>query len=154
VNSYLFGGSLSETRKIFTGKNFDANGDFTGHLHAPSTEQQKIPAAPYPVSNLQESIFVFLENFNRLAREKGAEVYFEAPASRQRNCKATGEEQMAAFFKIFVTRTSIPILTRPEEVCLPNKYFFDTEYHLNAEGRELRTRRLIENWIRVSAVAK
>jgi hypothetical protein len=154
VNSYLFGGSLNETRRIFTGKNFDANGDFTGHLQALSTEQQKIPATPYPVSNLQEDVFVFLENFNRLAREKGAEVYFEAPASRQRNCKATGEKQMTTFFKIFAERSSIPVLTHPEEVCLPNKYFFDTEYHLNAEGRDLRTKRLLKDWIRVSAASK
>jgi hypothetical protein len=151
VNSYLFGGSLSETRRIFTGTNFDANGDFTGHLQTLSTEQQKIPATPYPVSNLQQDIFIFLENFNRTAQAKGAEVYFEAPASRQRNCKATGKERMANFFKVFTERSSIPVLTPFEEVCLPNKYFFDTEYHLNAQGRELRTKRLVENWIKVTA---
>ena len=154
VNSYLFGGSLSETRRIFTGTNFDANGDFIGHLQTLSTEQQKIPATPYPVSNPQEDIFVFLENFSRVAREKGAEVYFEAPASRQRNCRATGVEQIANFLRTFAERSSIPVLTRPEDVCLPNKYFFDTEYHLNAQGRELRTKRLIQNWIRVSSFSK
>lgn len=154
VNTYLFGGSLNDVRDIFVGTKYDLNGDFIGHLQETSTNRQKIPATPYPVSGLQEDIFLFLENFNQIAREKGARVYFEAPASRQSNCKATGQAQMANFFKTFTERSSIPILTPFDEVCLPNKYFFDTEYHLNAEGRELRTKRLIENWIEVTTASK
>lgn len=154
VNTYLFGGSLDEVRNIFVGTKYDLNGDFIGHLQDTSTNQQKIPATPYPVSGIQEEIFVFLENFNRTAHEKGAQVYFEAPASRQSNCKATGKTSMANFFKTFKERSSIPLLTPLEDVCLPNKYFFDTEYHLNAQGRELRTKRLIENWLKVNAVSK
>src|SRR6266540_4294659 len=146
VNTYLFGGSLNEVRNVFVGTKYDLNGDFIGHLQEASTNPQKIPSTPYPVSGFQEDIFVFLEHFNRIAQEKGARVYFEAPASRQSNCKATGEMPLANFFKTFKERSSIPVLTPLEEVCLPNKYFFDTEYHLNAQGREIRTRRLIENW--------
>ena len=154
VNTYLFGGSLAEVRSVFVGTKYDLNGDFIGHLQEVSTNRRKIPATPYPVSGLQDQIFVFLQNFNQIAHEKGAEVYFEAPASRQSNCKATGEALMADFFKTFSGRSSIPILTRLEEVCMPDKYFFDTEYHLNAQGRELRTKRLMENWLQLTAASK
>jgi hypothetical protein len=154
VNTFLFGGSLDEVRNVFVGTKYDLNGDFIGHLQEASMNQQKIPATPYPVSGLQKDIFVFLENFNQIAREKGAKVYFEAPASRQSNCKATGETRMADFFKTFTERSSIPILTPLEEVCLPNKYFFDTEYHLNALGRELRTKRLVENLLNLTAASR
>jgi len=154
VNTYLFGGSLNEIRNVFVGTKYDSNGDFIGHLQDASMNQQKIAATPYPVSGLQEDIFVFLENFNQIAQEKGAKVYFEAPASRQGNCKATGQTQMANFFKTFTERSLIPILTPLEEICLPNKYFFDTEYHLNGQGRELRTKRLIENWIKITTASK
>lgn len=154
VNTYLFGGSLDEVRNVFVGTKYDLNGDFVGHLQERSTNPQKIPATPYPVSGLEEDIFVFLEDFNRMAREKGARVYFEAPASRQSNCKTTGAAQMTDFFRTFQEHSSIPILTPLEEVCLPNKYFFDTEYHLNAQGRELRTKQLIENWVKVTAASK
>ena len=135
-----------------SGTKFDEEGDFIGHVDEASVSRRKIPSVPYPVASLQEDIFVFLENFNRIAREKGARVYFEAPASRQSNCKATGEAPLADFFKAFQERSSIPVLTPLEEVCLPNKYFFDTAYHLNAQGREIRTRRLIENWMKLTAV--
>lgn len=154
VNTYLFGGSLNKVRDIFVGTKYDLNGDFIGHLQETSTNRQKIPATSYPVSGLQDDIFIFLESFNRVAHEKGARVYFEAPASRQSNCKATGQAQMADFFKTFAERSSIPVLTPFDDVCLPNKYFFDTEYHLNAQGRELRTKRLIENWIKVTTALK
>ena len=154
VNTYLFGGSLNSVRDVFVGTKYDLNGDFIGHLQESSPNRQKIPAKPYPVSGVQESIIIFLEDFNRMARERGARVYFEAPASRQSNCKATGQAQLADFFKTLAERSSIPILTPLDEVCLPNKYFFDSEYHLNAQGRELRTKRLIENWMNVATASK
>ena len=61
---------------------------------------------------------------------------------------------MATFFKTFEERSSIPVLTPLQDVCLPDKYFFDTAYHLNAKGRQVRTQRLIENWIQLTASAK
>ena len=154
VNTILLGGSLEESRGVFSGANFDGEGDFIGHLEAASVSRRKIPSVPYPVTSLQDDIFVFLEHFDRIAREKGARVYFAAPASRQSNCKATGAAPMAEFFKAFQERSSIPVLTPLEDVCLPDKYFFDSEYHLNAQGRELRTERLIEHWLQLTAVSK
>lgn len=154
VNTFLLGGSLDETRGVFSGTKFDEEGDFIGHLEEASLSRRKIPPVPYPVAGLQEDIFVFLEHFDRIAREKGARVYFAAPASRQSNCKATGAAQLAEFFKTFQERASIPVLTPLEDVCLPDKYFFDTAYHLNAQGREIRTKRLIENWTKLTAAAQ
>jgi hypothetical protein len=154
VNTYLFGGSLDELRNVFVGTRYNSNGDFIGHLQQTSTPRRKISLEPYPVSAVQEEIFIFLRRFHQMAREKGAEVYFEAPASRRTNCENTGEAQLAKFFGTFEERSSIPVLTPLDEVCLPDKYFFDTAYHLNAEGRQVRTERLIENWIRRTASSK
>jgi len=154
VNTYLFGGSLDEVRNVFIGTQYNSNGDFIGHLDQDSTPRRKISFEPYPVSSIQNEIFNFLEEFHQTAREKGVEVYFEAPASRKFNCENTGDASMATFFKTFEERSSIPVLTPVEDVCLPDKYFFDTAYHLNAEGRQVRTERLIENWIKLAASSK
>ncbi len=150
VNTFLFGGSLNEVRDVFVGTRYNSNGDFIGHLQQASTPRRKISFEPYPVSVTQEDVFHFLEQFHEIALEKDTEVYFEAPASRITNCKNTGEDAMANFFKTFEERSSIPVLTPLEEVCLPDKYFFDTAYHLNAEGRRLRTERLIENLVQLT----
>jgi hypothetical protein len=154
VNTYLFGGSLDEMRSVFLGTKYNANGDFIGHLQEASVSRRKITSVPYPVTNLQEEIFAFLEQFHEFARAKGAEVYFEAPASRVTNCRNTGDASLASFFKTLEERSSIPVLTPLEEVCLPDKYFFDTAYHLNAPGRELRTQRLIRNFLQRTASSR
>ena len=154
VNRYLLGGSLDEMRSVFSGTKYNANGDFIGHLQEASTRPRKIPSVAYLAPNFQEDIFIFLEGFDQRAQKKGAEVYFEPPASRRSNCKTTGKTVMAKFFKTFEERLSIPVLTPLDEVCLPDKYFFDTAYHLNAEGRRLRTQRLIENWIKLTVSSK
>jgi hypothetical protein len=154
VNTYLFGGSLAEVRDVFVGTQYSSNGDFIGHLNQVSTPRRKIPFDPYPVSAVQNEIFVFLDQFHQAAVKKGAEVYFEAPASRKSNCDTTGETSLGNFFKTFDERSSIRLLTPLNELCLPDKYFFDTAYHLNAEGRQARTQRLIQNWIQLTASAK
>jgi hypothetical protein len=154
VNMYLFGGSLDEVRNVFVGTRYNSNGDFIGHLQQASTPRRKISFEPYPVSIVREEIFLFLERFHQMAREKGAEVYFEAPASRESNCETTGTTSLTNFFRTFEERSSIPVLTPLDEVCLPDKYFFDTAYHLNAEGRQVRTERLIENWVERTATSK
>ena len=154
VNTYLFGGTLDEERSVFLGTKYNENGDFIGHLNEPSMARRKIPSVPYLASSLQEDIFIFLEQFNQRAREKGVKVYFEPPASRISNCRNTGAGVMENFFTTFEKRLSIPMLTPLEEVCLPDKYFFDTAYHLNAEGRQLRTERLIQNLQTVTASSK
>ena len=151
VNTLLFGGSLDAERDVFLGTKYNSNGDFIGHLDQDSTPPRKITFEPYPVSVVQADMFVFLEQFHRDAREKGARVYFEAPASRESNCETTGATSLAIFFKTFEDRSSIPLLTPLEQVCLPDKYFFDTAYHLNAQGRRLKTERLIENWRKLTA---
>ncbi len=75
VNTYLSGGSLDEERSVFIGTKYNANGDFIGHLNEASMARRKVPSVPYPVWELQEEIFVFLEQFHQMAQEKGAEVY-------------------------------------------------------------------------------
>jgi hypothetical protein len=149
VNTALFGGSLNELRTIFTGDDFDANGDFIGHTREGVVAPNKIQPTAYPASVSNEEIFVFLDEFYQFASAHGAKVYFEAPASRQSNCAATGETRMANFYKSFEKRSSIPLLTPFNQVCLPDKYFFDTPYHLNAQGREIKTKRLIENLLKL-----
>jgi hypothetical protein len=41
------------------------------------------------------------------------------------------------------TRLQVKILSRPEEFLFEQAYLFDTEYHLNASGIKVRTRKLI-----------
>jgi len=149
IETSLNGGSLASQRGIYQGlASFDNNGDFIGHLQEPSQPPKKIPPDPFPVIPLQDEMFKVLEDFHQTALTKGAIVYFEAPASREINCIATGKTELKNFFNEFEKRSDIPLLTQFNQVCLPDAYFFDTQYHLNVDGRKIKTTQLIKNLLK------
>jgi hypothetical protein len=144
LNYFLYGGSLDAVRGLYTGDQFNSYGDFIGHLAMNSETPADIGSSAYPLTNLEEA-YTFLTDFNQYALAHGARVFYEAQPNRQTNCEATGNEELANFYRILHRKTSIRILTPLNQLCLPDDYFFDTPYHLNAVGREFRTQRLIRN---------
>lgn len=144
LNYYLNGFSYEAGRNFYSGDLFNAHGDFIGHLGEGNNRQFKIADSVYPI-NLIEDAYVYLEDFNQYALSKGAVVFYEAQAHRQTNCERTGKKNLDRFFNRLKTRTTIPLLTNLDQLCLPDDYFYDTPYHLNEEGRRIRTERLIEN---------
>ncbi len=144
LNYYLNGFSFETGRDFYSGDLFNAHGDFIGHLGEGNNRQFEIADSIYPI-NLIDDAYVYLEDFNQYALSKGAVVFYEAQAHRQTNCERTGKKNLDRFFNRLKTRTTIPLLTDLDELCLPDDYFYDTPYHLNEQGRKVRTERLIEN---------
>ena len=144
LNFYLYGQSLDEMRGLYTGDQFNAYGDFIGHLNIDPESQSVIGSSAYPITNLDEA-YAFLADFNQYALTQGARVFYESQPNRQTNCETTGEKRLVSFYKTLQKNTTIPVLTPLDQLCLPDEYFFDTPYHLNAAGRAIRTQRLIEN---------
>jgi len=144
LNYYLNGFSYESGRNFYSGDQFNAHGDFIGHLGEHANVQFEIADSVYPI-NMVEGAYDFLEEFNQLARSKGALVFYEAQAHRQTNCDRTGRKDLDRFFNRLKTRTTIPLLTNLDQLCLPDEYFYDTPYHLNERGRRIRTERLIVN---------
>ena len=87
----------------------------------------------------------FLRNSINLPSNKAQLFFYEAPAARQTNCELTGKRYIRRFYNILQARTKIPLLTSIDSLCLPDDYFYDTPYHLNEQGRRIRTERLIVN---------
>jgi hypothetical protein len=144
LNYYLYGFSYEAGRNFYSGDLFNEHGDFIGHLGEGNNRQFEIADSVYPI-NLIDEAYIYLEDFNQFAKSKGALVFYEAQAHRQTNCERTGKRHLDRFFNLLKTRTTIPLLTNLDELCLPDDYFYDTPYHLNEEGRRIRTERLIEN---------
>ncbi|MBV6396598.1 MAG: hypothetical protein HFACDABA_02198 [Anaerolineales bacterium] len=136
-------------RGIYLSKNFDSRGDFVGHLQIEPPDMTA-PFDIYLKSNILSNVgFDFFEQFNLDALEKGATVYFEFPASRDANCRLTGIEKITRLYWSIQERTTIPVLTPLNQICLPDAYFFDTPYHLNAAGRQTMTERIIQDMLPV-----
>ena len=144
LNFLLYGGSLDAVRGLYTGDQFNSHGDFIGHLAMEPESPSAIGSSAYPITYLEEA-YTFLADFNQYAQAHGARVFYEAQPNRQTNCEATGDNELMNFYRILHRKTSIRVLTPLDQLCLPDEYFFDTPYHLNAAGREFRTQRLIQN---------
>lgn len=142
VNFYLYNRSLDAVRGVYTSAGFNEHGDFVGHLEDDTPFE--IPASMYPVNTLPAA-YAELEDFHQYALSKGARVFYEAQAHRQTNCDLTGMKALRKFYVTLRNNTTIPLLTDMKQLCLPDDYFYDTPYHLNATGRKVRTERLIEN---------
>ncbi|MFZ5909533.1 MAG: hypothetical protein ACOYYU_05915 [Chloroflexota bacterium] len=142
VNFYLYNRSLEAVRGVYTSAGFNERGDFVGHLEDDTPFE--IPASMYPVNTLPAA-YEELEAFHQYALSKGARVFYEAQAHRQTNCDLTGMKALRKFYVTLKNNTTIPLLTDIKQLCLPDDYFYDTPYHLNATGRKVRTERLIEN---------
>lgn len=141
--SFLSGGDLN--RGLFISENFNRQGDFIGHANTISPIA-RVQGGPYlQPGTFYREIYIFFEQLNQDAKAKGAVVYFEFPASRESNCKATGREVFEAFYARFQEWTTIPVLTDLDNVCFPNSYFFDSYYHLNGLGRQVMTQRIIND---------
>jgi hypothetical protein len=144
ANILIYGDDLSEFRGIYVSKYFNERGDFIGHLGDKTPPGMNAEYGGFLVNQLDEA-YSFLEDFNHYALSRGAIVYYEATASRHTNCEITGMRYIRKFYNTLQTRTTIPLLTNLDQLCLPDEYFYDTPYHLNEQGRRVRTERLIEN---------
>ena len=79
----------------------------------------------------------FLNDFYKKVIKKGANIFFIYPASRITNCEMT-IQKLNDLEKTLKESLDFPIYSRPLEACLDEKYFLDTEYHLNKKGIALR----------------
>ncbi|HLO16911.1 MAG TPA: hypothetical protein VK206_18900 [Anaerolineales bacterium] len=134
-------------RDVYLRSNFNRYGDMIGHLGKKPLRPNEISAeAALPTNlNLITTSFDILEEFHQKMINKGVIVLFDFPSLRMRNCKKTSLELFDHLVSALKARTTIPILSTPDERCYPDKYFYNTQYHLNAVGREARTWQVIES---------
>jgi hypothetical protein len=143
--TYLLG--MDFGRGVFVRANFNAQGDFIGHLLAPPVEEVTRNSSYISPRDYYAGTYAFLEQFNQAALAKGAIVLYEFPASRATNCQNTGLEAFQTYYNVFREKTTIPIITPfdTNQICLPDSMFYDTIYHVNGEGREVLTSRIIRD---------
>lgn len=131
---------------VYTVRAFNRYGDAVGHLKkAPRSHLSGnvvLRADEFPYGN--ESEFVSIINaFTARALGKGATLVFGFPPVPAEYIK--GRENLSSLSARLRAVLTCAIIGNPEKCVMPEKYFFDTVYHLNAEGRKLRTEMLISD---------
>lgn len=135
-----------ETNLVYNAMAFNRYGDVVSHL---TLDTNKVTAPPAAVST---QISYRLDPSSRAGRKmahfvrsleaNGVRVVFVPPCLREQEYLA-GRENINANYEILRTMFPGRVLSKPEEFVFGAEYCFDTEYHLNARGREMRTDKLI-----------
>jgi len=117
---------------------FNANGDLLGHLEG------NLPFKAYKKydGELNPDMFTFLDQFYTEMHDRAVKVYLLFPCVQ----KATYENQLEdiKLVRDNIENPKIKTLNTPEEGVLEDKFYFDTPYHLNDKGIELRTTQIIK----------
>lgn len=125
---------------LYTRDGFNEYGDYIKHLE---TENQPIPPAE-PLGNINAK---YLSAFFRIAdslAEQGIQVLISYPSYEEVSYK-NSEDTILEIDAALRTKENITVISSPDNYCFPTEYFYNTVYHLNAKGREIRTTRLIED---------
>ncbi len=84
----------------------------------------------------------FVEQVNEYchaAREKGANVVMSFSPMNRSAMLDKSEEAVQAYFESCNTQFDCPIISDPNDYILPSGWFYDTNFHLNDAGTQLRT---------------
>ena len=135
----------------YTRNGFNEFGDLTSHWKMP-------PRRPFVPHNPHESTRVLDHSIDRLnqfceeCRSRGVRVYYSHPPVERSHFDKNQDviQQMAARLR---ERLAFPILNEPEDLALNERMFFDSIYHLTAEGAALRTTHLIADLCREDLVS-
>lgn len=84
----------------------------------------------------------FINKINILERDKQCEVLIVPPVCRESAFNAMTNEWKKV--SLFLEENGYPFIVSPEHHALPDKYAYDTDYHMNYEGVKLYTSSIIE----------
>jgi hypothetical protein len=123
----------------YTRDGFNEYGDYVKYL---AMENRQF-ASSKPLKNLETR---YLARFFRLVdafTARGITVLVSYPSFEEAVFFAS--ETFISELDAALRAGAVRVISNPRDYAFPRSYFYDTSYHLNAEGRELRTARLIQD---------
>jgi len=136
----LGGGASSNTDALYARKGFDANGDFVAHY----TE-------PQPAEIQERGKFTYqhwdgiakLNDFYKWAQANSVKVFLLYPAYPVTEYEKN-KEVIQHYHNDLKKELQAPVICTPEDFVYPDSLFFDTIYHLNQQGIQQKTDKLLQ----------
>ena len=119
---------------------FTPEGDLIGHLSMPSYAQNWLS----PIKPIQSSTIEVLNDFAKFVQHRGARVVM-LPPPLARSAYDFNERHIETMYSLCRRNLIFPVLSQPSRYVFDNKQFFNTMWHLLAEGRQKRTQLAIED---------
>ena len=130
--------------EVYTRQGFDANGDFIAHHHQPPPVIAPGGSSAWirfkDASQIREAV----EHINRLAAHceaRGARIFITHPPLLDRVYDRS-RESIGRLDELLRRELRVPMLDKPEDSVFPMRLFYDTHYHLTAEGKRIRSEAL------------
>ena len=123
-----------------------ATGDINSNQAKNSNEESDFRfklSWPVPNRDLESSVR-FLNNFNDYVEAQGANLYY-IPPSFSDNFSADTGENLEATQHYLQEHLTFPVLCSLSDSIFDRWYMFDTPYHLNSDGRTVRTEIVIRD---------
>ena len=129
--------------KIYSRRNFNKYGDFIGHLNFNSNKEINIISHNMNNSKLNYNSFKKIESYSKFLNKNSASFYISYP-SIQHDTYLNNLNQINKIHKNLMN-TDLLLIDEPEENTFADSLLYDSPYHLNRKGREIRTKNLITN---------
>ena len=117
---------------------FNEYGDYVKHL-----TMENLPFIP--VENIGVINHAYLGRFFQMVDNfaaRGITIAFSYPSFEEQSYRNSAGV-IAELDAAFRAKENLLVISKPESYCFPTVLFYDTVYHLNKEGRDIRTAQLI-----------
>ena len=136
----------STTNLIYSRQSFDSHGDMVRQLeYIRVSDFRKRLVLPANINDLllRSPAIELLNSFSESCRASNARVFLMFPGIFVRDFNSQ-EEKFTDLYRALKEKLEIPILGQPQDFIYPYRMFYDSFYHLNHEGRNLHTNRIIQ----------
>jgi len=128
---------------IYSRRNFNKYGDFIGHLNLITDKEKKIMSQNMNNSKLNNNSFKKIKSYSKFLIKNSATLYISYP-SIQHETYLKNLNQINKIHRTLLNSDLI-LIDEPVEYTFADSLLYDSPYHLNWKGREIRTKNLITN---------
>ncbi len=133
-------------------RSFNERGDVVSH-HGVKGPKLGVARFKFTPTATTDTALAHLNRFATSAEQRGARVFYSHPPYEQRSF-AQNRAAIERLDQLLRARLKIPRLDAVEEMVFPTDHFFDTEYHLNLEGKLIRSERVAASLAKALAEKK
>lgn len=128
---------------VYCPRAFDEYGDNVAHLDLPGKDVLKTEFLRHTGQGPDHEAIRVVNAFARRSEQRGIRVVMVFPCVPEPHFEQR-REAIDRLYETLRAELEVPMLSTPRDHVYPIGYFYDWVYHLNREGREIRTARLIE----------
>jgi len=140
-----------DTNPVYNRRSFNQYGDMVSHLGRQGPNPDSIYVKPLPpMRTFNKRTLDDLNSVADIAHGRGARAYFLFLSYIDRSYRINGAA-IDSLRRRLASGMRIPIVGSPADLVYPSRLFFDTRYHLNQEGRAIRTSAMIRTLREVRA---